>query len=347
MCYTSNITSFVILLPNVCWTLNISVEVVSSIMELEQVTIQNSDFFDVDSHASTPLLSEDFLSKSEDDEIYYSAQENLDIEEKVIKFRAMLQGALEKRKGTIQELVYLKREIEESYDKSRKAKIGGIAAAIAGSTLGIAGFGLAFVTFGASLPLLIIGGVVGAAGGTTAAGADIGYTVVSHKRMKRVMAMCQEEDRLMGNIRELWTQVQENIQALQASRYPQYTVEQVLEIVVRRRLLSGTSIGHAAFKVGHFAAAAGDVAKVGAQIVARTTLRTAGVAAVAVGGVAVAMDAILIPIDLAFLVKAAIDIHKYNGGKGSSNSNAAKKVVEIITRLEENTKQMRSIQELL
>ncbi len=329
---------------------------------MELNVVSDSDFNDALIHQSSPLLSE-ILSTSEDDETcaqdstpkiegIKEIKDTLEIEDNlegsVRRLKNVVQEALEKRKKkTIQELVDMKKEIEDSYDKSRKAKIAGTTAAIAGSALGIAGFGLAFVTFGASLPLLIIGGVVGAAGGTTAAGADIGYTVVSHKRMKRVMAMCQEEDRLMGNIRELWTQVQENIQTLQASRYPQYTLEQVLEIVVRRRFLSSTSIGHAAFKVGHFAAAAGDVAKVGAQVAARTTLRAAGVAAVAVGGAAVAMDAILIPIDLAFLVKAAIDVHKYNGGKGSSNSNTAKKVAEIITRLEENTRQMRSIQEVI
>ena len=314
-------------------------------MELEKLVVKDSDFFDANSHEFTPLLSENCLSQSEEDEIYYSAQETLNMEEKVIQFRVMLEGAIEKRKGTIQELADLKREIEDSYDKSRKAKIAGTTAAIAGSALGIAGFGLAFVTFGASLPLLIIGGVVGAAGGTTAAGADIGYTVVSHKRMKRVMAMCQEEDRLMGNIRDLWTQVQENVQELRA-KYPHYTEQQILDAILKRKTSPGASIGHGIYNVSHISVAAGDVAKVSTQIVARIALRTAGVAK-AVGGVAAVMDMILIPIDVAFLMKAAIDVHQYDGGKGKSNSTVANRVGEIIERLERHREQMRSMRKQL
>ena len=113
-----------------------------------------------------------------------------------------------------------------------------------------------------------------------------------------------------------------------------------------RRNSPGTSIGHGVYNVSHVSMAAGDVAKVSTQIVARIALRTAGVAK-AIGGVAAAMDAILIPIDVVFLVKAAIDVHKYNGGKGRSNSTAANRIGEIIAKLEEHGEQMRSINKLL
>ena len=168
-------------------------------MELETI-INDSDFYDPYwdiSHASTPLLQDHSsgFTSDEEFELYFSAKETLEIVDQLRRLKRELQKTLEiRQQDTEVELQALKKEIEESYDKSRKAKIGGTVATITGSALGIVGFGLAFVTFGASLPLLVVGGVVGAAGGATIAGADIGYAVVSHRRMKRVMDVCHNEE---------------------------------------------------------------------------------------------------------------------------------------------------------
>jgi hypothetical protein len=83
------------------------------------------------------------------------------------------------REVTLRNLRDLKFDIEDSYDKSRKAKIGGTVGSITGSILNIVGFSLIPVTFGTSLGLNIAGAVIGAAGGITVAGAEIGYQVVS------------------------------------------------------------------------------------------------------------------------------------------------------------------------
>ena len=89
------------------------------------------------------------------------------------------------RETTIRSLKWLKHEVEESYDKSRKARIAGTTGTIVGSVLAITGFGLSFVTFGASLGLTIAGSILAASGGLTIAGADIGYQVVSHQDLKQ------------------------------------------------------------------------------------------------------------------------------------------------------------------
>ncbi len=95
------------------------------------------------------------------------------------------------RETTIKLLQQLKKEVEESYDKSRKALIGGTVPSIVGAGLGIAGFGLSFVTFGASLGLAIAGGVLAGAGGVTTAGAAIGYSIVSSCKFKDAETACK------------------------------------------------------------------------------------------------------------------------------------------------------------
>ena len=61
------------------------------------------------------------------------------------------------RKYTLLLLKDLKKQIEDSYQKRCISKVTGASAATVGSVLGIVGFGLSFVTFGASLGLLIPG----------------------------------------------------------------------------------------------------------------------------------------------------------------------------------------------
>ena len=76
----------------------------------------------------------------------------------------------------------MKQEVEDSYDKSRKARIGGTVATTTRSTLVLIGFGLSFVTLGASLGSTIAGSVLAAAGGITLAGAEVGYEAVSKEQ---------------------------------------------------------------------------------------------------------------------------------------------------------------------
>ena len=106
----------------------------------------------------------------------------------VCKVSEELRSTLDRLSGardvTLKSLRAMKHEVEISYDKSRKARIGGTSATVVGSSLAILGFGLAFVTFGASVVLVIAGSIIASVGGITIGGAEIGYLVVSHTTMK-------------------------------------------------------------------------------------------------------------------------------------------------------------------
>lgn len=319
-------------------------------MELDTV-IPDSDFLDtVDSRALITSPSGSFASPGndddDDDEIYHSARETLEIEDQLKKLEKELRRALEiRQQQTEPELRSLKRDIEESYDKSRKAKIGGTVATVTGSALGIVGFGLAFVTFGASLSLLVIGGVVGAAGGATVAGADIGYLVVSQKRMKRVKEVCRREERQQKRVQDVVECIRENLEELRRC-FPQYTEEELLEMIYEGR--GGDSnvtsfLANHAIDIGRVAVVAGDATRIGTQVATRTVWKTLGLAGRVVGGAGAAMDIILVPFDVFVMVKAALDVHKYQGGKGKSNSNSACKVGKILVELGEHTEKMKTM----
>lgn len=123
------------------------------------------------------------------------------------------------RETTIRSLKRLKHEVEESYDKSRKARIAGTTGTVAGSVLAITGFGLSFVTFGASLGLTIAGTILAAGGGLTIAGADIGYLVVSQQDLKRAQEALDVDREMMEKAKKLQKELVQLLDSL-VNKYP-------------------------------------------------------------------------------------------------------------------------------
>jgi len=92
--------------------------------------------------------------------------------------------------------------------------------------------------------------------------------------------------------------------------------------------------------VGHWLYLALMLLELGQWLAARVTFRTAATAASAVGTVAVAFETLLISIDIATMAKAAYNIHKYDGGKGVSNSKISKKAREKLEMIRQHIKHM-------
>ena len=339
------IRKMILYCKSVCNTFQlVELSILRNNMELEEV-LKESDFLEsfADIDISSPLLTSSACDSISSDDVYYSASEwePFGIVDELEK---ELREALEIREKTTAELLSLKREIEESYDKSRKAKIGGAVAAVTGSALGILGFGLAFVTFGASLSLMVVGGAIGAAGGTTVVGADIGYTVVSKERMKKVKVVCQKDENQMQHVRDLIERFKKDMEKLR-TYFPHYTVEQLLELILRRQrsFSNGISLLDGVIDIGRAAVHASDAARIGSRIAIQSAGRALALAGRVVGVVAVALDVILLPIDIYVMVTASIDVHKYQGGRGESRSCAAREIGKILETMGEQTKMMKNM----
>ena len=220
----------------------------------------------------------------------------------------------------------LQKKIEVSYDKSRKAKIGGCVTAIGGSVVSVAGFFLAPVTLGASLGLSVGGGIIALAGVTTVAGADIGYTAVSTKKWRKINKECEKDTELIILLQESSEKFNHLAEILR-ERYGT-SVESMFDLLCcdnPSRVVDG--VVHA-MRIAKTATSTTRTILTGTRTAwsgLRPAIRVFGVATVVV-------DLIFIPIDALVLIKSAYDVYKYNK-KGKSNSNAAERVQMLIDDL--------------
>ena len=254
---------------------------------------------------------------------------------------------LSTRETTLRNLKKLKREVEESYDKSRKALIGGTTGTVVGSALAITGFGLSFFTFGASLGFTVAGTVLSAAGGVTAAGADIGYLVVTQHNFKHVQMALDTDREMMEKAKRLNDELATLLDSL-AVRYPTIPQEDTFTILhqcqrfgkpAAKAMWSGYKLIDGAFDIGKTVATVAGATKAGAKVSHRTVWSGLSTAKKVVGVVGVVFDVVFIPIDLLVMVKAAIDVHKYET-QGESNSVAAEEIGKLIKQLEQHRDQL-------
>lgn len=220
---------------------------------------------------------------------------------------------LASRETTIRILKRLKRDVEESYDKSRKARIGGTCGTVVGSVLAITGFGLSFVTFGTSLVLTIAGTTLAAGGGITIAGADIGYLVVSQQDLKRAQEALDVDREMMEKAKKLQKDLIQLLDSL-VTKYPTFQREDVLTMVqrcwqygnsARKVVWSGYKLVDGVVDVGKAAVTtATSIAKTGARAGQSTVWAGLSTASRVAGVVGVVFDAAFIPVDLGFMIKA-------------------------------------------
>ncbi len=256
------------------------------------------------------------------------------------KIQSTIEELLATREVTLKSLGTLKDSIEKSYDKSRRAKIGGSATAIGGSLLGILGFALAPVTFGASLGLGIAGGVVAAAGGVAIAGAEIGYTVKSKKKLNKINGKCENDTELMQHLHESGEKL-DKLMKLLSERY-RTSPDSLFELLHHSTTSSNVLNGF--IHTGRIAKTATSTAR--ALLAGTRTVWASLRPAIRVFGVvSVAIDIVFIPIDIGVLVKSAYDVHKYK--KGKSNSNVAEEIQKLINNLTEHRDKLKSARDIL
>ncbi|KAH3747662.1 uncharacterized protein LOC127847175 [Dreissena polymorpha] len=104
--------------------------------------------------------------------------------ERVERLGTHLQKLRQDTKEVADALLVISREFHIVYLDSKKATIKGSTAGVVGGTLAAIGFGLSFVTFGASIGLTVVGALIGAAGGMVTGHASIKESVKSKRAVK-------------------------------------------------------------------------------------------------------------------------------------------------------------------
>lgn len=215
--------------------------------------------------------------------------------------------------------------VEVSYDKSRKAIIAGSVLCTVGSTLCIVGTGMGFVTFGASVGLVIPGTLIAAAGGIIFASADLGYNRKAKDRLKHAKKKHEELSKKMGldvvkpknsiSIKELIKTVYRFFKGNDAINIGKiflnfvkgnFAVKDVVELVIKVAK-SALTVGRPAWAVSNL------ISKI-----------------MSIGGAV--FDIVFLPLNIAYMVKASYDVHKYKK-TGISNSTIAEQIGEVIQQL--------------
>ena len=144
------------------------------------------------------------------DDIYAKLKE---VEDSLSKLREI-------RRKTIQELEKLiaKAKAEEEARKhgrnTKIANISGSSVAIVGVILGVVGFGLSFVTFGASLGLTVAGAALGGAGGLTVAGTTLTKYFLDKDIFKEVQAAVAKDREATREFLTAYTGIKSRVQGV-------------------------------------------------------------------------------------------------------------------------------------
>ena len=162
----------------------------------------------------TELPDDDYDESSEADELHSDGEDRKEDDQgndQEKEEEETINDAIIGRKALIEKLKRYQKEVEESYDKSRKAYIAATSATITGSVAEIVGVALTPVTAGGSLGLTIAGGVISASGGVTMAGADLGYHGVCEIKQKSALHFIHEDIKKVGRIQTHGQELKEHL----------------------------------------------------------------------------------------------------------------------------------------
>ncbi len=272
------------------------------------------------------------MSRSEDDprELFGDP----DLEESVKLFNSFTETLRDLLKVLYEILDLLneaKQSIEEGHYKHHAAKVAGVSASIVGGILLITGFGLSFVTFGASLGLTIAGGTVAALGSTTQMGAVIGYGVTSKNALKEFQWKVKSYWKLIAQADKQGTKLAKMLTSLK-DKHPTVSVETVWALLKAARCAKATFSN--GFHAGHAAVSLANATQSG--VVAWKTLST-GVRCLS--AISVGLNGVFIVTDVIQLVHSSSHIHRRRT-TGQTLSATAENVGKLIAVFEEQRDQL-------
>jgi len=189
-------------------------------------------------------------------------------------------------------------------EKIRISKLAGNSASVVGGILSVVGFGLAFVTAGASLSLLIAGGIIGAAGGVTSGGAALVNSLFEKKQMKRILEIYEKDKKLL----EAMEKLSKSVMGLMG-------ISKLAGILDEGGLAAGAGKAANMAKTGGLA---------GKSLF--NSMKVASKAFFIIGGV---VNIVMLPVDVYSVVKNSIELHK------KTPSDLVKELKGILADLEE------------
>lgn len=233
----------------------------------------------------------------------------------------MVHDWIPKRKASVQTLRALADILMNHHNNVNIAKVSGASVSVAGTVVAGVGFGLAFVTFGASLILSAVGLGVAVAGGVTSAGSMIAEVCIQKDTFKSAQKIIDDD-------REATEAIEEQLKVVETKANKIITENTI------KAGLAGASVVKNFVETGlKFGAR---IASIAANESGEALFRGLSVAGKVfhIGGFV--FSAALLPLDLYTLVTSSIKIDAARKGKKDKEPDAVKKLREMADDLEKN-----------
>ena len=247
-------------------------------------------------------------------------------------FHALIDQWIEIREKTIKDIRGTTEKLQKHHRNINISRITGSGISIAGSLIAILGFGLAPVTFGASIGLSVGGIALAVAGGGTAAGASIADIVIQKSNVKEAQEQLTHDYHLLQEIHEIAEGFQ-NVSQIDVNQQQSQGVSNT-EVAA----ISGEVLGQGLFRTGNLGVRLAEVTAFSTLDIGAAAVRAGGVAARGVAAAGIVLNVVLIPIDLIEIVRSSVSLAK------GSQTKAIKRLNEIVQQLEEQLQTIRQIQ---
>ena len=254
----------------------------------------------------------------------------LAIQELQTKFDTQVQQWIPVRNVTIAEVERTIERLTVHHKNVNISRITGSSASIAGSLIAIVGFGLAPVTFGASIGLSVGGIALAAAGGGTAAGASITDIFIQKSKIKHVQDQLDRDYQLLDKISQTAKEIKKEIDGTRR-KCPGISTRQFAVIfgeVFTQGIARTTNVAVRLAELGVY----------GTLEIGVLALRVGGAAAKGIAAAGIVLTVVLIPIDIAEIIRSSISLKK------GSQTKAIKQLTDTVKQLKEQKAAIENLQ---
>ena len=244
------------------------------------------------------------------------------------KFTEAVRQWLPVRTITIHEIRDTANKLQEHHRNVNISRISGSSASIAGSVMAIVGFGLAPVTFGASIGLSAAGIVIAVAGGAAVAGASVADIFIEKSNLKEVQDRLDRDFKQVKAIQGIAERIEKIIQKIR-EKCPNVSATTFIAVFAEVFAQGLVQTGRVGIKIAEFIV-------LGSLEIGAAALRVGGAAAKGIAGAAIAINIVLIPIDIIEIVRSGINLAK------GSQTKAIEKLNALASELEDQKKSLQA-----
>ena len=243
------------------------------------------------------------------------------IQKNQTKFSQQVQQWIPVRDIAIEEIEKTIKKLKKHHKKVNISRITGSSVSIAGSLMAMVGFGLAPVTLGASIGLSVGGIAIAVAGGGTAAGASITDAVLQRSNVKHAQEQLDRDYKRLDEISQIAKEIKKEIDDAR-ERCPSISAHEYAAVfgeVITQGVARGSNVAVRLAELGVY----------GTLEIGALALRVGGAAARGIAAAEIVLTVVLIPIDIAEIIRSSISL-----GRGSQTK-AIKQLTDIVEQLKE------------